>query len=147
MITGAASSQLMHQKQLVFALHKERNMNKDNYCSLGMCKKLVEAGIVLETEVVFVKLFEGHKLRMKDSFSFREEDDYIPAPSMAELWRELPETLDVVDVMKPHSYIRMTKFQGETVTGYGCQLDVGKRINPSDSLADLLIWVKKENVF
>lgn len=122
-------------------------MNKDKYCSLGMCQKLVEAGIVLETEAVFVELFEGYKLRRKDSFSFREEDDYIPAPTMAELWRELPETLDVVDVMKPHSYIRMTKFQGETVTGYGCQLDVGKRINPSDSLADLLIWVKKENVF
>jgi hypothetical protein len=65
-------------------------MNNDNYCSLGMCQKLVEAGIVLETEVVFVKLFEGHKLRRKDSFSFREEDDYIPAPTMAELWRELP---------------------------------------------------------
>jgi hypothetical protein len=144
MITGAASSQLMHQKQLVFALHKERNMNKDNYCSLEMSKKLVDAGIMLETDVYWIRI--ANSPMMLSSLIYCVDEKY-PAPSMAELWREFPETLDVVDVMKPHSYIRMTKFQGETVTGYGCQLDVGKRINPSDSLADLLIWVKKENVF
>jgi hypothetical protein len=145
MITGAAASELMHRGQYRCALHKEERMNKDNYCSLEMCKKLVDAGIMLETDVYWIRI--ANSPMMLSSLIFYCVDEQYPAPTMAELWRELPETLDVVDVMKPHSYIRMTKFQGETVTGYGCQLDVGKRINPSDSLADLLIWVKKENVF
>lgn len=31
-------------------------MNKDNYCSLGMCQKLVEAGIMLETDVYWIRI-------------------------------------------------------------------------------------------
>lgn len=108
-------------------------MNNDNYCSLGMCQKLVEAGIVLETEAVFVELFEGYKLRRKDSFSFREEDDYIPAPTMAELWRELPTI----------PYLR--KCCGRTEAWYNDNENVFSNANPADALAELLILVKEQN--
>jgi hypothetical protein len=117
-------------------------MNKDNYCSLGTCQKIVEAGIVLETEAVYVKLFKGYKLRMKDSFSFREEDDYIPAPTMAELWRELPEYITNGSTIQ---YLEMGKTGSKTYAAYDFADDYVLFDNPTDALAELLIWVKEQN--
>ena len=119
-------------------------MNQSDYASFEAAHRLVAAGILLEAEAGWIS--ERTKDGIVYKLMHKEEihGAYYPAPSMAEVWRELPERLDVTDLMKPHSYIRLTKFHGETVSGYGVQPDVGKRVNPADALIDLLIWVRKE---
>jgi hypothetical protein len=126
-------------------------MNPNNYTSLEVSRKLVEAEIVLETEFWWVH----HDPCSRDDMAvgcygeWELEDctggssEYVPAPSMSELWRELPGRLSDTRL----SAMRMSK--GTTVIGYispkdmcwVCKFDEG---NPCDALAELLIWVRKE---
>lgn len=108
-------------------------MNPNNYASLEASKRLVDAGIVLETEAVWSRGGgEWHLAQNSDSILLLPK---IPAPTMAEVWRELPE----------HSTIR--KYNKEywvwIADGTGAS-GVYRKINPTDALIDLLIWVRKE---
>jgi hypothetical protein len=125
-------------------------MNEANYASLEASKRLVDAGIVLETERYFhifdeevhdytaeqKKIWEGEVRRGNAS----PEAIFIPRPSMAEVWRELPE----------RSYF--TKYNGHyqawsewtTFEGHGDSSPVKENTNPADALIDLLIWQRKE---
>ena len=73
-------------------------MNPDNYASIEASKRLVEAGIVLETEAGWYKIFRpgchsfGMVLSMRSGNEKFYGDNY-PAPSMAEVWRELPKSI------------------------------------------------------
>jgi len=109
-------------------------MNSNNYCSLEMSKKLVEAGIVLETDKVWRLGADGWKLLSRDWAIKMMSNTYeiIPAPSMSELWAELP-------------YGSTAK----TRAGVTYAIDAGgncefESSNPCDALAELLIWVSKE---
>ena len=68
-------------------------MNPLNYATLEASKRLVDAGIVLETEKVHFQIGDVWFLRdrMCAGSNLIPSKICIPAPSMAEVWRELPE--------------------------------------------------------
>jgi hypothetical protein len=106
-------------------------MNELNYASLEASQRLVANGIVLETEKCWILTYTPDDVRTivdrQVSSGYRS---CIPAPSMAEVWRELP---DGTEIFK----------QGNDNIGWysnGRTIDA----NPTDALIDLLIWVRKE---
>ena len=111
-------------------------MNTQNYASLEASKGLVDAGIVLETEKVWFFSTTGWEL--VDRYDkHKVNKHYLPAPSMAEVWRELPEQHD-------DEYLRLFKDEGKTFCGYGEYADRWGNETPADALIDLLIWCKAE---
>ena len=124
-------------------------MNPLNYASLEASKRLVEAGIVMETEHYWM-----HYIKESYLTHFHcEKTEYpffkTPAPSMAEAWRELPETIKENDTVfwKALSacqvcgdYCSYTSYQNsfEGVL-IGSQ---NYNANPTDALIDLLVWIK-----
>jgi len=121
-------------------------MNQLNYASLEACKRLVEAGIVLETDFVWRLGVDGWKLLTKDWVRDMMSNTYesLPAPSMVEVWRELPETIDEYDLTCEKI------FNGGMQAGYTTYDVSGLRwkvslnaANPTDAMIDLLIWVRK----
>ena len=106
-------------------------MNEANYASLEASKRLVEAGIVLETEALWVKWYfdsstnmNYHPYEWRLMYRGLTQDDLksIPAPCMAEVWRELP-----------------------PFEGHGKIYEAKENINPTDALVALLIWVRSDN--
>jgi hypothetical protein len=122
-------------------------MSEQNYASLEASKRLVAAGIVLETEAGWRKKRDKTGYYLSRKALYHRTSD-APAPSMAEVWRELPET-----ALQPcrdtttgycHEYLSLQKDGDLTVAGYGEYSEIGRNSNPTDALIDLLIWVKKE---
>ena len=128
-------------------------MNPNNYASLEASKRLVEAGIVLETEAIWRKnrdrrVEPGYYLTRKALYH-RKTD--IPAPSMAEVWRELPKlivygglVLEKVLCQRDDSDDNFASYCWEPTSGYCEAKALYKNTNPTDALIDLLIWVRKE---
>ena len=125
-------------------------MNTLNFGSLEASKRLVDVGIVLETE---------HCWQWKDPCSPDDmaygaygewilvqrsidhiDAECIPAPSMAEVWRELTDYKDLAPALKKDGYYTCAYYDCEDNTGLGYSSD----LNPTDALIDLLIWVRKE---
>jgi hypothetical protein len=105
-------------------------MNPNNYATLEACQRLVSNGIVLETDFIWI----SGELRNKKSsigtggaggtgISLVFHD--IPAPSMAEVWREY----------RKH----VPDYQNR-----GKLWNALREENVVDALIDLLIWVKKK---
>lgn len=135
-------------------------MNEQNYASLEACQRLVKAGIVLETEAawillpnLYVTLADGSspkfwQLISKDNPAYRvglhRDYETIPAPSMAEVWRELPKRHRAKNFgLCP--LIMLAGDNDETIVCYGsASLAQIVNDNPTDALIDLLIWVRKE---
>jgi hypothetical protein len=123
-------------------------MNNLNYATLEASKKLHDAGIMLETEAVWVKwYFDGSILSDRNPYEWRlqykalTQTDFesIPAPCFTDVWRELPF----------QSYIK--KLDDGSTLVWICDDDAdGKYIesnmiantNPTDALIDLLVWLK-----
>ena len=137
-------------------------MNTQNYASFKASKKLFDAGIVLETSFSYFQEKPSTNPNMH-SFNIPQtempyvllgtsqrdlsgyKDRYysiIPAPSMAEVWRELPWVTD------NYGLISMNKADNVTYCGYRKGLAIREpkfeSNNPTDALIDLLIWVRKE---
>jgi hypothetical protein len=113
-------------------------MNPNNYASLEASKRLVETGIVIETETVWRKnrdrrVEPGYYLTRKALYH-RKTD--IPAPCMAEVWRELKEGGQF-----PCSDGDNWWLCDENVDEISPEMS---DLNPTDALIDLLIWVRKE---
>jgi hypothetical protein len=121
-------------------------MNQNNYASLEASKRLVEAGIVLETEALW---FFGtdNEWHLSEIWLCNYAKQAIPAPSMAEVWRELPATIPDRGLYTP---VNLRKAgDGKTWVSYfrvGIPIidSIKADINPTDALIDLLIWVRKE---
>ena len=122
-------------------------MNELNYASLEASKKLVDNGIVLETEAGWYKIFRPgcHAFVMVLSMRSGNEKFYgdnYPAPSMAEVWRELPEQYE-------DEYLRVFKDGDRTFCGrsrYGEYANGLSSKNPTDALINLLIYIRKEKL-
>ncbi len=132
-------------------------MNLLNYATLSASQRLVNAGIVLETEAVWIwpNYKEiGNKSTNPDNIcpylsqrccrEVKEGWKHIPAPSMAEVWRELPGYVraGVPDAMSdecPFHDLEISKDGDFTIVQY---LGPAKyeNTNPTDALIDLLIW-------
>ena len=107
-------------------------MNKLNYASLSASKKLVDNWIVLETEKTW--FFSNTGWEMVDRYAAHHVNrHYLPAPSMAEVWRELPEWTECKN-----------NGGGETkcVVMTKNDIKVFFNSNPTDALIDLLVWLK-----
>ena len=120
-------------------------MNPLNYASLEASKRLVEAGIVLETDVSWMhypKNDDGTdwywSLQVVTRACPIDKDRIVPAPSMAEVWRELP---DGSHIAKKDGHTYCYAYEREYLL-----TDTERYINPTDALIDLLIWVRKEAV-
>jgi hypothetical protein len=114
-------------------------MNPLNYASLEASKRLVDAGIVLETEYYWIRVANSPMMLHNN---IHGADDYYPAPSMAEVWRELPD-------INQGARIYLTKIGNQTQVGYGwpympSSSVVGQNISPTDALIELLVWLRKE---
>ncbi|MFA6315760.1 MAG: hypothetical protein WC648_05335 [Candidatus Paceibacterota bacterium] len=126
-------------------------MNPLNYASLEASKKLVDVGIILETEVVFEQHLwpggEAWELILK--YLVSPTHKHIPAPSMAEVWRELPVELYIgvktsyhLELVKLNEINRCTY---RAITGSTLKHSI-ENINPTDALIELLIWTRKKEV-
>lgn len=114
-------------------------MKKNNYGSLGASKRLVEAGINIKADCVWGvqyhnKVIETWKIYERQPFCKTD----IPAPSMAEVWRELPEEI------KGDNPLFLIKSGIGTIGYYHTKMQFSGP-NPADVLIDLLIWVKAES--
>ena len=120
-------------------------MNTQNYASLEASKRLHDAGIVLKTE-------SCQRYGLDDKWSLVSVDwattmmsntlKVIPAPSMVEVWRELPECITKGGTIQ---YLEMGKTGSKTYAAYDFADDYILFDNPTDALIDLLIWVKEQN--
>lgn len=104
-------------------------MNELNYASLEVSKKLVEAGIILDTDTVWRldKINNGYFLTNCNPMSITTD---TPAASMVEVWRELPNRA----ICNHDAYSGIT----------GCWTRDSPFIqntNPANALAELLIWL------
>jgi hypothetical protein len=123
-------------------------MNPLNYGSLEASQRLHAKRIVLETEAVWIAdeyppFGASMKIVLKWDLRNKKElrganfgklpDGTIPAPSMAEVWRELPGGFTL---------IKGQIHGGATVT-YGTKFNI-YQMNPTDALIDLLIWITEQ---
>ena len=114
-------------------------MNELNYASLEASKRLVKKEIVLETDAFWRNLPVDARCR-DSAYEWNLGFDRIngcyeksiPAPSMAEVWRELPSDTLLV--------------KGKEASGAWTLWPLSlpcQSINPTDALIDLLIWMKE----
>ena len=109
-------------------------MNQENYCSLEAAQRLVDAGIVLETDSVWFRFTVGWQLIKKDSGYIY--DERLPAPCFTEVWRELP-FQSYIKMLDDGSSIAWICDEERDLISHECW-----STNPADALAELLIWVK-----
>ncbi len=109
-------------------------MNEMNYGSLEACKRLVDAGIMLETECKWYHhtLARTEGIWKLENIVTRFYNDAVPAPSMAEIWRELP----------GKTLLRIATMTWAWIDGEDGSTQ--HNANPTDALIDLLIYVKEE---
>jgi hypothetical protein len=122
-------------------------MDELNSATLEASQRLVKAGIVLETEAVwylsqtlgqkkpFAELMSRYRAKdFMNSVKFTETaNKIIPAPSMTEAWRELPDSTQIILVKRGVNHI----------VSYAPNANF-MNTNPTDALIDLLIWVRGE---
>lgn len=146
---------LSDEQKVTHKSARDKARSEQNYGSYEACQRLVEK-VVLETDVYWVKekVHDGdhYELMFKlgeifipftyqySSFFLVRSCNFIPAPSMAEVWRELPE------LVKGH---RLTIWMGTkaAIVGYEDRdswVFYVKDTNPTTALIDLLIWVRSQ---
>jgi hypothetical protein len=118
-------------------------MNELNYASFESSKRLYEAGIVLETEKTW--FFSNTGWEMVGRYAAHHVTrHYLPAPSMAEVWRELPEEY-CKNATDPVRYkVFMSSQVGYHSGGKDGGIWIPYKGNPTDALIDLLVWLKGE---
>ena len=120
-------------------------MNEQNYASLPASKRLVEAGIVLETDFWWGMISNDQWTLQKGDATYSPSPFLVPAPSMVEVWRELPPCHN--SVVFGSLPLIMCKTDQGTAVGYGVMLLMQTvNTNPTDALIDLLILARKEKV-
>jgi len=104
-------------------------MNTQNYASLEASKRLHDADIILETDAVWEEKEGQTRLNLKANCP-----DGFPAPSMTEVWRELPN----------NAALLKNKVYYTSIGGSDNAYKEFTSENPTDALIYLLIWVRKE---
>ena len=127
-------------------------MNSLNYGSREACERLFKAGIVLETDFYWCDNLGWVTLRPKEDIPIESCDWKIyPAPSMAEVWRELPIISKGPSPSLFIPYLVKVADDSEGVV-YSAFYAVGEErpvpvvyqnSNPTDALIDLRIWLEE----
>ena len=115
-------------------------MDQLNYATLEASRRLIEAGIVLDNVDMMWGCTSENPGKWEITYKDRLLGSSIPAPSIAEIWRELPEGTKLIKEMgSSEVYIIVNARQRISM----------KNENTVDALIDLLIWIKgwreKEN--
>lgn len=119
-------------------------MNPNNYVTRKVAKKLVDNGILLETEVAwFEDEYKRWFLEIDTDEAAFEYNRRLPAPSMAELWRVL-QKINRSAFLAWDGNTTGAWQEWTTFDGYGEGTEVFKNENPADALAEFLIWIEKE---
>jgi hypothetical protein len=123
-------------------------MNPLNHATLEASKRLVDAGIVLETEAFWFISPKGTGRLINYKPTQSELEQYVdgmaiaPAPSMAEVWRKLPLGRAFVDAVIAYYSSKYGESwpDSERDLTYAC-VSIARHI---DDLIRLLIWLRKE---
>ncbi len=121
-------------------------LNPLNHCTQPAAQRLVDKGIVLETEAVWAS--NGLDCCLIEKDRVMSCFPTIPAPSMAEVLRELPDEYVYHDEGKDiydHSRPILKKCKDYYVAGYPSEhygFKMFDNVNPTDALIDLLIFTK-----
>jgi len=117
-------------------------MNPNNYASLEASRRLAEAGIVLETDHSWIWILPDARTGYAIDTTWRVQSNpmygKLPAPSMAEVWRELPEASAYLHTNRETE--AWLEDEGDIVP----KSESFANINPADALIELLIWARKE---
>lgn len=116
---------------------------KNNYATREACQRLKDAGIEIETDVLWSNEPEDSddepchtvwkwKLRTQDEGTCEE---CLPAPTLAEVWRELPDD----------TWLRKIGKSTKIMNSDNLFFDYDE--NPSDAAIDLLIWLKEKGLY
>jgi hypothetical protein len=124
-------------------------MNPLNYGSREACERLHKAGVVVETDFVYFRYGEKWVIRSKWCAGHDLSiipDLCIPAPTLSEVWRELPQDIYYKTMC---CSLMLWKFnKGKfTEVGYWWHDQIIKSFlseNPTDAAIELLIWLKGE---
>jgi hypothetical protein len=125
-------------------------MNPDNYGTQPACQRLVEKGIVLKTDALWVFYSSGNSkliyTKDKGPTFANSKEFFIPAPSMVEVWRELRRTkrgnlfmAQMTDDNDMRAWMEWTTFDG-----FGKCSPVFENVSSTDVLISLLIWLKEQ---
>jgi hypothetical protein len=116
-------------------------MNPNNYCTLEMARRLVEAGIVLETDMQWAEVQDSYG---SPAWELNESWGEYPAPSMAEVWRELPRHQTFLQRGEYFSICFLADWKRDEENLYHLEYcsDLFYADNPTDAICELLIWVK-----
>ncbi len=115
--------------------------NPLNYPTLPACQKLAEKGIVMETDAVYERHVwpSGEEWRLILKGLVPAGNEIIPAPSLAEVWRELPSTTEIMELVRIYAQEQLGEFwQAANPIAY--VFDLFRSI---DRMVDLLIWVRE----
>jgi hypothetical protein len=120
-------------------------MNEANYVSLKAAQDLVAAGIVLETDMYWVVYHNtGNSQLVNREDAIVKEllgiADVVPAPSFAEIWREMP---SIITSDEMEYILDVAKIGNIASASYG-HLGICESENPADTLAELKIWLEGE---
>lgn len=130
-------------------LRRGEPVNKQSCASFEASQRLVNAGIALNTE---------HEWQSADEKKWRLSLKgfnclpciCIPAPSMDEVWRELPEEKTYHEegiIFYEHAVLTLEKKKGYSRAGYPaehCGFKMFNNTSPTDVLIDLLIWLTEQ---
>jgi hypothetical protein len=124
-------------------------MNHKNYCTPEYTQKLVDAGIVLETDFIwYLSPVNGicYIMSKEEWDSLRMSKDYFvgPAPQFQDVWDELPNTLKINGLWYEK---RLIGIDNLNIVGYWYNTEVlvqFAEINPTNAAIDLLCWLRKE---
>ena len=114
-------------------------MNERNVASFESSKKLVDNGIVLDTECYWCRLHDWDKYELKSADYASFCDDSYPAPCFTEVWRELP-FQSYIKMLDDGSSIAWICDEERDLISHECW-----STNPTDALIELLVWVKQQN--
>ncbi len=106
-------------------------MNPLNYATLEASKRLHDAGIVLETE--HWHGWDGRIYR-KDEVPYGTAR--VPAPTIAEVLRELPESKELVDLI--------LEYDPSLAQGYAIAILVAEYLRDINKMIGLLIWEREK---
>ena len=112
--------------------------NELNYASFESSKKLFEIGVTLETEFYWCKDENGWYFRAEETY-YREVLESIPAPSFAEIWKEL---LRLADGNEINIVYWIQEIDDWDAMGADVALLVVETCSNIIKLIELLIWVK-----
>lgn len=115
-------------------------MNPLNVGSLPACQGLAENGIALKTDFYWHVPEKGEPELLFEAFvgylTCGPNCKIYPAPSLAEVWRELPEGEELRILV--NTYICNVSIPGYSLTGILLNL-----FRDVDRMIDLLIWVRE----